>query len=149
MSQKQTGRPKVMTATTVQKLETALRDGFSIEMACHVSGISRSTYYAYLQTDAEFSDKMTLSQSWATERARQVVIQAIDKGDVIRAQWWLERKARAEFATNLPPVSQTPSPFGDDPERNERIAALFAKTAAAMNDYRTANNKPPLENGLS
>ncbi len=86
MSKKQSGRPTVITRPTVLKLEQALRDGFSIEMACHVSGISRSTYYIHLQTDTDFMDKMTLSQTYATERAKQVVVQAIDKGDLKAAQ---------------------------------------------------------------
>ena len=42
---KQMGRPTVVTKATVSKLEQALRDGFSIEMACYVSGISRSACY--------------------------------------------------------------------------------------------------------
>jgi hypothetical protein len=104
MSNRQIGRPTVLTKATIQKLEQALRDGFSIEMACHVSGISRSTYYAHLQVDVEFMNKMELSQSWATERAKQVVIQAIDKGNLKAAQWWLERKLRSDFSLNSPPA---------------------------------------------
>ncbi len=97
-----TGRPTVITKATVQKLEQALRDGFSVEMACYVSGVSRSTYYNHLANDTDFLDKMTLAQSWATERAKQVVIQAIEKGDLKAAQWWLERKLRAEFSATPP-----------------------------------------------
>lgn len=58
MTQKPTGRPTVITKATVQKLETALRDGFSVEMACHVSGVGRSTYYQHLNSDPDFADKM-------------------------------------------------------------------------------------------
>jgi arylamine N-acetyltransferase len=102
MSNNSTGRPTVINKATVQKLEQALKDGFSVARACSLSGISRSTYYAHLQTDTDFMDKMELSQAWATERAKQVVIQAIDKGDLKAAQWWLERKSRSEFSNNLP-----------------------------------------------
>jgi hypothetical protein len=97
-----TGRPTIITPSTVQKLEHALRDGFSVDMACHVSGISRSTYYAHIDRDATFSHKMELAQDWVTQRAKQVVAQAIDSGDLKAAQWWLERKSRAEFAANPP-----------------------------------------------
>jgi hypothetical protein len=106
MASKKSGRPTVITKVTVSKLEQALKDGFSVEMACYVSDISRSTYYAHLQTDVEFMDKMELSQAWATERAKQVVIQSIDKGNLKAAQWWLERKQRAEFSLNPPPFTQ-------------------------------------------
>jgi hypothetical protein len=77
MAQQPIGRPTIMTKVTVQKLEQALRDGFSIEMACYVSGVSRSTYYNHLASETAFLDKMTLAQSW-----------------------WLERKLRAEFSSN-------------------------------------------------
>lgn len=103
---KQVGRPSVITKPTVLKLEQALKDGFSVEMACYVSGISRSTYYAHLHTDTVFMNKMELAQSWATERAKQVVIQEINKGSLKAAQWWLERKLRAEFSLNPPTFVQ-------------------------------------------
>ncbi len=80
-----------MTNATVQKLESALRDGFSIDMACHVSGVGRSTYYQHLQSNPDFADKMTLAQDWTTQRAKQVVAQAVDSGDLKAAQWWLVR----------------------------------------------------------
>jgi hypothetical protein len=106
MNAKPAGRPSVMTKATVLKLEQALKDGFSVEMACYVSVISRSTYYAHLKVDVDFMDKMELAQTWATERAKQVVVQAIDKGNLKAAQWWLERKLRSDFSLNPPPFAQ-------------------------------------------
>ena len=133
MPTKKYGRPLAITPSIVSKLEQALRDGFSIEMACHVSGISRSTYYARLQTDEEFSDKMALSQAWATERAKQVIIQAINNGDIKSSQWWLERRARAEFATNPPQVQDNQprdSLFGD--YSKETFIEYMAKLVASI-----------------
>ena len=52
----QTGRPTVMTESTVQKLEQALRDGFSVERACYVSGVGRSTFYEHYNSDLEFKE---------------------------------------------------------------------------------------------
>jgi hypothetical protein len=68
----------------------------------YVSGIARSTFYSHSHSDTEFMDKIALARVYATERAKQVVIQAIDKGDIKAAQWWLERKLRAEFSANPP-----------------------------------------------
>jgi hypothetical protein len=42
---------------------------------------------------------MRLAEEWCTFRARQVILQAIDGGDIKAAQWWLERKSKAEFAS--------------------------------------------------
>jgi hypothetical protein len=96
------GRPACMDADTVRKLEAALATGFSITVACHVSGISRATFYEYKALDKDFSDKMKLAEEWSTYKARLTILKAIDNGDVAAARFWLTHKARAEFA---PPKS--------------------------------------------
>ena len=129
-----TGRPTVMTNATVQKLEAALRDGFSVEMACHVSGVSRSTYYGHLNSNPDFMDKMELARQWPTQRAKQVVVQAINNGDLAAAKWWLERKERAEFAANPPVQSQQNNLNGwiDGGEREEKLFNLLSSAQANL-----------------
>lgn len=135
---KKSGRPSVITKPTVLKLEQALKDGFSVEMACYVSGISRSTYYAHLHTDTNFMDKMTLAQAWATERAKQVVVKEIGKGNLKAAQWWLERKQRAEFSLNPPPFAQgnDDSDFVDQyfDGNQEKFLDFMSQTIEAMRE---------------
>jgi len=92
------GRPPAIKEDTVRKLEVCLASGYSITTACYFSGVSRSTYYEYLAMDKDFSDKMRMAEEASTFRARQVILQAIDSGDIKAAQWWLERKAKSEFA---------------------------------------------------
>lgn len=99
---RKTGRPAIVTDEVVRKLEAALCSGFSVTAACSFSGISRSTYYEYYACEKDFSDKMRLAEEFSTFKARQVILNAINKGDIKAAQWWLERKARIEFA---PPKS--------------------------------------------
>ncbi len=41
---------------------------------------------------------MNLAEDWSTLRARQVILQAINNGDIKAAQWWLERKVKFEFS---------------------------------------------------
>ena len=100
IQKKKMGRPTVITDEVVQKLSMALCSGYSVTAACYFAGVSRDTYYSYLVQDRDFSDKMVLSEEFSTYKARVVILQAIDKGDVKAAQWWLERKARLEFAAN-------------------------------------------------
>jgi hypothetical protein len=45
---------------------------------------------------------MTRAEEYATFRARQVILQAIDRGEVKVAMWFMERKARLEFAPPKP-----------------------------------------------
>ena len=96
------GRPSVINNDVIQKLEVVLAAGFGVSSACHFSGISTSTFYEHKALDRGFADRMRLAEDWATFRARQTVLQAIDNGDVATARWYLERKARVEFAANKP-----------------------------------------------
>jgi hypothetical protein len=133
MTQKVIGRPTVMTKATVLKLETALRDGFSIEMACYVSGVSRSAYYAQLERSPDFAHNMVLSKQWVVERAKQVVTQAVAKGDLKASQWLLERRCRAEYAVNPPPqpeLEPKANLFGDGD--NTKLINLVADTLATL-----------------
>lgn len=91
------GRPTIRTKEIVRKLETALQNGFTIDKACEVSGIGRRTYYDWLKQDEEFTAQMERAKNWAVERARQVVVTAIQNGDSGVARWYLERKASDEF----------------------------------------------------
>jgi hypothetical protein len=132
MNTQSIGRPTVMTEIVVQKLEKALREGFSVDMACHLSGISRSTYYSHLDSNAEFSYKMELAQEWVTQRAKQVVATSIEAGDLKAAQWWLERKARAEFANN----QQQQTTPQEDPFKKmepEEFYAFLERAIGALN----------------
>ena len=86
----------------MRKLETALATGFNISFACNYAGISTSTFYEHKAMDKEFNYRVRTAEDWATLRARQVILQAIDSGDVSTAKWYLASKARAEFA---PPKS--------------------------------------------
>jgi len=73
------GRPTAITKLTVHKLEQALKDGFTIEMVCYVSGISRSTYYAHLHTDVEFMNKMELSNRGLLNRQSKLLFRKLTR----------------------------------------------------------------------
>ncbi len=92
------GRPPIMNDRVLSKLESALSAGYSVTSACYFAGVSKSSFYEYKALDKEFSDKMLRAEEWSTFRARQVILQAIEKGDVKAAMWWVERKSRVEFA---------------------------------------------------
>jgi ACT domain-containing protein len=96
------GRPAVVNESTICKLEAAISSGFSVTTACHLSGISTSTFYEYKGCDESFATRMKLADEVVTYRARQVILQEIDKGNLKAAIYWLERKARVEFAPPKP-----------------------------------------------
>lgn len=129
----QTGRPTVMTEAAVQKLEQALQEGFSVERACYLSGVGRSTFYDHYNSNPDFADKMCLAQDWATERAKQIVIQAIDGGNLKAAQWWLERKAHREFGAKLA-VQEKPEPNVFTKRTPDEVYDLMERSIKALNE---------------
>lgn len=73
------------------ELERYLRMGFSLKKACNLADVPYSTIRditaAYKPLRA-FTDAL---QNDVNVRARQNVIDQIDKGDLKASQWWLER----------------------------------------------------------
>ena len=110
------GRPTVLTENVVQKLEEALRNGFSVLTACHLSGVSLSTYYDHYDQNKEFSGKMIIAKLWITEQAKKIVIQAINSNDLSTAKWLLERRTRDEFGQD-----KTQRINGDVEDRYDKI----------------------------
>lgn len=96
-----TGRPTKITEAVVAKLERSLENGFTINKACSLSGISYDAFNERYKKDDEFRQKIDLAKDWATEKARQVVIKSIINGNLKTAKWWLERKARSEFSVKF------------------------------------------------
>jgi hypothetical protein len=78
---------------------------------------------------------MELAQQWPTQRAKQVVVQAINNGDLPTAKWWLERRNRDEFSTNPTPPKEVYGKariFGTDDE--EKQLEFLNRSLAALAD---------------
>jgi hypothetical protein len=94
---KKVGRPTDLLPETVTKLEEVLKIGMPIVKAIEYAGISRNTYYRWLNENKEFNDKMTSAQNYARIIAGNLVVKDIEGGDVNSAKWWLEKKHSDEF----------------------------------------------------
>lgn len=86
------GRPSDMTVDVVTKLIAAFNNAYNIGEACGYAGISRMTYYRWLEKDDEFSYKMSEAQAAPNKKAKEVVLTAINEGDVNTAKWYLDRR---------------------------------------------------------
>lgn len=58
MYRNETGRPPKVTWKVIVKLADSLQHNSTITEACRFAGISRQTYYHYLNNDEVFSIKM-------------------------------------------------------------------------------------------
>lgn len=93
------GRPTVMTAEVVGKLELGFAKGLNKTECCEFAGISRDTLYEYLEKHPDFSDKIEVLQSHPSMKAKINIADRIEQGDVELSQWYLERKNPDEFST--------------------------------------------------
>lgn len=94
---KKRGRKTVFTPEVIRKLEeAAAMDCTIMEMALYAD-ISRETLYSKLEDDKVFSDRIAALRNRPFLKARTTIINGL--GDTENAQWYLERKKKAEFST--------------------------------------------------
>lgn len=95
------GRPTVMTDAVVAKLEEAFALGCTDNEACFFAGISRDTLYHYQNNNPGYSDRKEALKSSPVLKARKVLVDAVESGDVKTATWLVEKhdgKARQAVA---------------------------------------------------
>ncbi len=94
-----TGRPSVMTAETIAKLEEAFTHGATDKEAAFIAGIGARTLYDYCQENEEFSQRKEALKDMVKYQARMNIAKAINAGDKPLSQWYLERKGKDEFSS--------------------------------------------------
>lgn len=93
------GRPTKFTPEAVTKLAAAFNMGYNDTEATSYAGVSRKTYYGWLLENPDFRYKINRAKIEPTIKAKEVLISAINSGNLNAAKWWLERKAASEFST--------------------------------------------------
>lgn len=86
------GRPTKYTPAVIGKLEIAFNNGYNIVEACQYASIHPDTYYDWLKTYPEFSDKMEIAKAMPNRKAKEILAQAINAGDTGSAKYWLDRR---------------------------------------------------------
>lgn len=146
------GRPSKLTPQVVTKLEAAFNMGYNDTEAALYAGISRKTLYEWLVDKPDFRYKINQAKSQPNIRAKAVVVNAVNNGDVNAAKWWLERKASDEFSTKPPVDSEIPAELEDYLNSLKGLVKVQEKRIA--HHYRTAiyslrekeQNTPPVGN---
>lgn len=93
------GRPTVMTADTIARLEYAFSIGADDVSACLYAGIGERTLYDYQESHPEFAQRKKQLKSQQVFKARAAIETALNNNDTATARWLLERKCRDEFST--------------------------------------------------
>ncbi len=90
------GRPRTITEGDTYELIRLFQNGFSVSVACTKTGIPRSVYYAEMERNEEFRDKITAAKDVMTTRATRIIDDSLRRRNLKTAMWWLDRQDRRE-----------------------------------------------------
>ena len=90
------GRPLTITEGDMYYLMGFFKKGYSVSLACAKAGIPRSVFYAEMNRNEEFRDKITASKEAMTNQATRIIEDSLRKRSVKTAMWWLDRMDRQE-----------------------------------------------------
>jgi len=86
---------------TVRLLKEAASYGATVKDICFHAGISKDTYYRWLDEDEELSDEIERLRNEPVLEASKVVKDKIKEGDIKTAKWLLERKRKSEYGDSV------------------------------------------------
>lgn len=109
-----------------QKIGEIIVNDPSLDEICLHAGITRNQYSALIKREPAWAEQLSIYRASAKHRARSVVIDAINQGDVTTSKWYLERKAKDEF--------------GDDNKQTGQITINI--TQAQVDDILTLDVTP-------
>lgn len=116
------GRHSVMTPEIINKLEQAYSIDATDEEACIFAGIGTSTLYNYQNEHPDFVERKKLLKEKLVFKARTNIASEINKGNVDLSKWYIERKKKKEFSTQV--VNELTFTMTDE-EVNEVEELLF------------------------
>lgn len=85
------GRPTIVTDAVLHKLEEAFALGCTDVEACLFAGIAPSTLYNHQERDPSFVERKATLKTNPVLKARKVVMDAVEDGDVNTAKWLVEK----------------------------------------------------------
>lgn len=91
------GKITKYTPETVTMLLAAFSNAFTVEQACIYAGISKVTFYAWLDKHPDLGERVERAKNQVGFKAKQNVVGAVNKGDIQTSKWWLEKKHSDEF----------------------------------------------------
>lgn len=112
---------------TQSEVLSSLQNGLTVEQTCRQAGIGTTTFYDRQASDQSFAEKVTVARELCETNARKKVAEAIEKGDMKTARWYLERKAKAEFSPRQEHTGEDGKPLFDGMSE-EKYNALLERT---------------------
>lgn len=98
------GAPVKFDAEVIAKLKAAFANSFTVDQAAIYAGVTKQTLYNWKEQYPELFDDVWRYRENPTMKAKQVVIDSVNKGDIETAKWWLKNKASDEFGSQTNPT---------------------------------------------
>lgn len=90
-------RPRKIDKEILGKLEEAFKIGATDREACYYANINPDTLYEYQKRNPKFTEQKEAWKQNPILKAKHTIYKNLD--DKNTAQWYLERKCKAEFST--------------------------------------------------
>jgi hypothetical protein len=91
LGKKKTTKPSVMTDEVVSNLCRNLAIGYTVEVACGMSGISRTAFYDYCAKNPDRAELLQMMRRMPAQQAMINIVDAINAKDIKTSKWYLER----------------------------------------------------------
>lgn len=85
------------TPEVLQLLRQAFGIGCTVKEACIYAGIGETTYYEWREADQKLAAELDKIRQNPVLKAKKVLIESIESGDINTVKWYLERKKKDEF----------------------------------------------------
>ena len=106
------GRPTVLNDAIMKILMDSLQRGCTIKQACALAKIEERNYYNWVENVPNFFSQMEYAKSYLNDKAKLLVSQAIEDGDLNTAKWHLEKTEYKQVQQNNTQVNViTPKPI--------------------------------------
>lgn len=112
------------TPEAIKKLEEAFAIDASIQEAAFFAGITVQTYYNWIKNNPQLLERFTELRQKPVLAARNVIVSNIRAGSAETSKWYLERKAKAEFAPKAE-VALTLTEISLTDDEREEVKKMF------------------------
>lgn len=85
------------TESTVKKLLEWFMCDFTVEEAVSYAGISKQTYYNWIDEDKELFDEIERAKTFVWQLAKKHVINGIYNWNIVDCKWYLERRQKSIY----------------------------------------------------
>lgn len=114
-------RKSKLTRKLLQELWEALERWWSISDACYLVGITRRTFYNWIEDNEKFADFIQFSKSNLERKSKDVVYdEIVDNKNISMAKWYLEKTLNSSKKV-------------DNKEDNEILNSLYSTLDEIIN----------------